>query len=340
MPRSSDPPKAVIFGCAGPRLAADERRFFAAAQPLGFILFARNCTSRAQLRELVVNLREASGRADAPVLIDQEGGRVVRLRPPEWRAAPAPERFGALARRDLAAAREAARLNARLISAELHELGVTVNCAPVLDVPTPGAHDVIGDRALAADPRIVATLGAEVCSGLLAGGVLPVIKHMPGHGRARSDSHLEPPVVDAPLDALRESDFAPFRALSDAPWAITAHVVYSALDDSPATVSRPVIERIIRGEIGFGGVLVTDDMSMGALSGGLGERARAALAAGCDAVVHCTGKLDEMREVAEAVAPLSDAAQGRIAEAEARRTPPEPIERGAGARLDALLAGR
>jgi beta-N-acetylhexosaminidase len=330
----------MILGCAGPRLDADEARFFAAARPLGFILFARNCEDRDQVRALVAGLRQAVGRADAPVLIDQEGGRVARLRPPQWRAAPAAAQFGELARSDLAAAREAARINARLIAAELHALGVSVNCAPVLDVPAPGAHDVIGDRALAADPKVVAALGAEVCAGLLAGGVLPVIKHMPGHGRAICDSHLDVPVVEAPIEALREIDFAPFRELSDAPWGITSHVVYTALDALPATVSRNVIERVIRGEIGFGGLLVTDDISMQALSGGLDERTRAALAAGCDAVVHCTGDLDEMKEVADAAAPLSDAALERLAAAEARRTPPEPFDGDtAAARLDNLLAG-
>ena len=337
---SSNRPRAVIFGCAGPRLGAGERRFFAAARPLGFILFERNCETAKQVRALVDSLRDAVGRAGAPVLIDQEGGRVARLRPPEWRAAPAAERFGELARHDLAAAREAARLNARLIAAELHELGISVNCAPVLDVPAPGAHDVIGNRAFGADPRIVAVLGAEVCAGLLAGGVLPLIKHTPGHGHAMCDSHLDVPVVDAPLEALRETDFAPFRALADTPWAMTAHVVYTALDDLPATVSRRVIEDVIRGEIGFGGLLVTDDLSMAALSGGLGQRARAALAAGCDVVLHCGGDLDEMGEVADAVGPLSDAAQARVAAAEARRTPPEPIDTArAAARLDSRLAG-
>ena len=330
----------MIFGCAGPRLAAGERRFFAAARPLGFILFERNCNTAKQVRALVESLRDAVERADAPVLIDQEGGRVARLRPPEWRAAPAAERFGELARHDLAAARQAARLNARLIAAELHDLGISVNCAPVLDVPATGAHDVIGSRAFGADPRIVAMLGAEVCTGLLAGGVLPLIKHTPGHGHAMCDSHLEAPVVEAPLEALRETDFAPFTALADAPWAMTAHVVYTALDELPATVSRRVIEDVVRGEIGFGGMLVTDDLSMAALSGGLGQRARAALAAGCDVVLHCGGDLDEMRELADAVGPLSDAAEARVAAAEARRTPPEAIDRAAETRLDDLLAGR
>ncbi len=337
---SSNRPKAVIFGCAGPRLGAGEQRFFAAARPLGFIVVERNRNPATPARTLDESLRAAARRADAPVLIDQEGGRVARLRPPEWRAAPAAERFGELARHDIAAAREAARLNARLIAAELNDLGISVNCAPVLDVPATGAHDVIGSRAFGPDPRIVAVLGAEVCAGLLAGGVLPVIKHTPGHGHAMCDSHLEVPVVDAPLEALRETDFAPFRALADAPWAMTAHVVYTALDDSPATVSRRVIEDVIRGEIGFGGLLVTDDLSMAALSGGLGQRARAALAAGCDTVLHCGGDLDEMREVADAVGPLSDAAQARVAAAEARRAPPEPIDRAAETRLDDLLAGR
>ncbi len=333
------PPLAAIFGCAGTRLGDGERRFFADQRPLGFILFARNCDSPDQVGALVETLRASVGRDDAPVLIDQEGGRVARLRPPHWRAAPAAARFGELARVDRGAAREAARVNARLTAAELHDLGVSVDCAPVLDVPEPGAHGVIGDRAFGGVARLVADLVAEVCDGLLAGGVLPVIKHLPGHGRARADSHLEPPLVDAPLEALRKVDFAPFRALAGAPIGISAHVVYTAIDDAPATVSKRVIERVIRGEIGFGGMLITDDLSMEALSGGLGERARAALAAGCDAVVHCSGDLDEMREVAAAAGPLSDAAEERLAAAEARRRPPAPVDRAAlGTRLDALLA--
>lgn len=336
------PPKAVIFGCAGASLLDDERRFFADADPLGFILFARNCEAPAQLRALVADLRAAVGRADAPVLIDQEGGRVARLRPPHWREAPAAGRIGALASRDWQAGIEAARLNARLIAAELHDAAITINCAPVLDLPVPGASEVIGDRAFCGDAELAGALGGAVCGGLLAGGVLPVIKHMPGHGRAAADSHHALSSVDEPLEVLRATDFAPFARLADAPWGMTAHILFSAIDDKPATQSKVVIDRIIRGEIGFGGVLFSDDLSMEALAGGLGERAASSLAAGCDVVEHCNGVLDEMEEVAAAVGPLTDGAQARIAAAEAcRETPetPETIDRAAlEARLGQLLA--
>jgi len=331
-------PLAVVFGLAGPRLGEDERRFFAETRPLGFILFARNCKTPDQIRALIAELRACVAREDAPVLIDQEGGRVARLKPPRWRAAPAAARFGALDARDPGRADEAARLNARLIAAELAALGITVDCLPVLDLADPEGHDVIGDRAFSHDPKAVARLGAATCEGLLAGGVLPVVKHMPGHGRARADSHHALPVVEAPLDLLRATDFAPFRALADAPWGMTAHVAYSALDPLPATVSRRVIGEIIRGEIGFDGVLASDDLAMEALSGGPGERAAAALAAGCDVVLHCSGALDAMRAVAGAARPLDDAALERLAAAEARRVAPGPFDsEAASARLDALL---
>lgn len=330
--------KAVIFGCAGPELTDAERRFFAAAQPLGFILFQRNCEEPAQTRALIAALRESVGRADAPVLIDQEGGRVARLKPPHWRLPPAAARIGALAASDPAAACEAARLNARMIADELYDLGVTINCAPVLDIPVAGAHDVIGDRAFGVDPKTTASLGGAVCDGLMAGGILPVIKHIPGHGRTSVDSHHCLPRTEVSLETLRETDFAPFAALSGRPWAMTAHMVYSAIDEAPATVSKPLIEGIIRGDMGFDGVLFTDDLSMEALGGSLATRAAAALDAGCDLVEHCNGKLDEMTAVAEAVGPLSAAAHRRVATAEALRTIPEPIDRAAlAARLDKLL---
>ena len=333
------PPKAVILGCAGASLSDAERGFFADADPLGFILFGRNCGAPAQLRALVGSLRESVGRADAPVLIDQEGGRVARLRPPDWHEAPAAGRIGALASGDMAAGREAARINARLMATELFDAGITVDCVPVLDVPVEGAHDVIGDRAFCADPELVADLGAEVCAGMLAGGVLPVIKHMPGHGRAVADSHHALPLVDEPLEVLRATDFAPFARLADAPWGMTAHIVFSAVDDAPATQSPRVIADIIRGEIGFTGVLASDDIGMDALAGGPAERAAASLAAGCDVVLHCSGILDEMAAVAAAVGPLSDAAQGRVAAAEARRPAPEPADLPTlAARLGELLA--
>ncbi len=333
-------PKAVIFACAGPELAGAEREFFAAADPLGFILFERNCKNPVQVRKLVASLRDSVGRDDAPVLIDQEGGRVARLKPPHWRAIPAMGRIGALAARDRTAGREAAFAAARLIAADLANLGIDVDCAPVLDVPAPGSHGIIGDRAFAADPSLVAELGGEFCRGLLAGGVLPVVKHIPGHGRATVDSHLALPVVNLDRRSLEESDFAPFRALNGMPWAMTAHVVYRAYDtDRPATTSPRVVSEVIRGRIGFGGVLVSDDLSMKALTGELGARAGAAIAAGCDIALHCSGKLDEMAPVAEAVPALSEAAQARLARAAVMKQTPEPADAAAlAAKLEALMA--
>ena len=310
-------PRAVVLGCAGERLTLEERRFFAEADPLGFVLFRRNCTNRDQLQALIEEMRACVGRADAPVLVDQEGGRVQRLRQPEWPAYPAPARIAALPD---PLAEEAARLGARLIAEDLSELGITVDAIPVLDLPAAGADPVIGDRAYGDDPERVARLGRAVCEGLLAGGVLPIIKHIPGHGRARVDSHRALPRVEASRAELANHDFLPFRALAAMPWAMTAHIVYPAIDESaPATLSRRVIDEIIRGEIGFDGVLITDDISMGALAGSLGERTRRALDAGCDLALHCSGVLEEMVEVAAAVAPLSAAAAARIERGEALR---------------------
>ncbi len=335
-------PAAVIFGCAGTRLDPDERRFFADAAPLGFILFARNCESPDQIRVLVSGLRESVGRADAPVLIDQEGGRVARLKPPHWRAAPAPARFGELARRDAALGREAVGLNARLLATELHDLGIDVDCVPLLDVRAPGLHDVIGDRAFSDDAEVVADLGRAVCDGMLAGGVLPVVKHMPGHGRGLVDSHKELPVTDAPRAELEAVDFHAFRALADAPLGMTAHVLYRTIDaDAPATTSAIIIREVIRGLIGFDGLLMSDDLSMEALGGTIGARAQAAIAAGCDVALHCNGRMAEMAEVRDSVGPLSDAGAARWSRAAAMRRAPEPIDRDAArARLDALLAER
>jgi len=332
-------PRAAIFGCAGPALTSWEAGFFAETDPFGFILFGRNCEAPDQIRALVAALRDCVGRADAPVLIDQEGGRVVRLKPPHWRAAPPAEVFGQLALLNPPAAVDAARDNALLIAAELAALGIDVDCAPVLDLRYPSAHDVIGDRAFGADPELVAALGRAACEGFLAGGVLPVVKHVPGHGRARVDSHHALPVVEAPLAELERSDFAPFHALADAPWAMTGHVVYTALDDvRPATTSPLVIGEVIRGTIGFAGVLVSDDLSMQALSGGLGERARDALAAGCDLALHCNGKPEEMRAVAAAAGPLGPESLARIAAARAQLRPVESVDLVAlRERLDALL---
>ena len=332
-------PRAVVLGCAGERLSAEERRFFTEADPLGFVLFRRNCKTPDQLRALVAEFREAVGRADAPVLIDQEGGRVARLQPPHWRAYPAPARIAALP--DPLAA-EAASLGARLIADDLAALGITVDAIPVLDLPVPGADAVIGDRAYGSAPERVARLGRAVCEGALAGGVLPIIKHIPGHGRALVDSHRALPRVAAERAVLTASDFAPFRALAAMPWAMTAHIVYEAIDAAaPSTFSRQVIDDIIRGEIGFDGVLISDDLSMGALAGGLGERTRRALDAGCDLALHCNGVLAEMEEVAEAAAPLSPQAQTRVARGEAlRRASRQEFDRAAAEARFAELLGQ
>lgn len=338
---TSTAPRAVIFAPAGPVLSDGERRLFAEADPLGFILFARNCIDPEQVRALIGELRSTVGRADAPVLIDQEGGRVARLRPPHWREAPPPATFVELARRHPGRGAEAAWLNARLIAAELSELGITVDCAPVLDVPQPGADPVIGDRACGDTAERAALLGHAFCAGLLDGGVLPVIKHIPGHGRAQVDSHTALPVVEAERDALERVDFVPFRALREMPWAMTAHVVYTALDaERPATLSPVVIQEVIRAAIGFEGVLISDDLCMGALTGSPAERAIAALSAGCDLALHCNGVLAEMEAVAAACPPLSAATGARLRRARAQRHRPKPFDYAYGmARLDTLIEG-
>jgi beta-N-acetylhexosaminidase len=328
-------PQAVIFGCQGPVLDDAERRFFRDADPLGFILFARNCLEPDQVRGLVADLRGCLGRENAPVLIDQEGGRVARLGPPHWRQPPAP---GELARLTGAVeSGEAVRLNARLIAADLHDLGITVNCLPVLDVLAPGAY--IAERSFGAAPDRVARLGLAAAEGLLAGGVLPVVKHLPGMGRAMADSHFGLPTVDVPLEELERMDFAPFRALSHMPWGMTAHVVYRAVDgDAPATTSGAVIGEVIRGSIGFDGLLLSDDLSMEALSGDLGERAAAALRAGCDVALHCNGVRAEMEAVAGVSGPLCAAAMARLDRGEDMRAPPEPFDKAQVlARLDSLM---
>jgi len=308
-------PRAVVFGCAGPTLSPAERDFFAAANPLGFCLFARNCQAPTQLRNLVAALRDSVGRGDAPILIDQEGGRVARLTPPHWRRIPAAARLAVLPE-----AGEAVRLAMRLTADDLAQLGITIDAAPVLDLPVPGADAVIGDRAYGTERETVAALGRAACEGLLAGGVLPIIKHIPGHGRATVDSHRDCPRVSTGRETLDETDFAPFRALAAMPWAMTAHVVFTAIDpDEPATLSPRIVGEVIRGEIGFDGVLISDDLSMGALGGGLGERAEKAIAAGCDVTLHCNGERAEMEAVAEHTAALSDMAQARVARGEALR---------------------
>lgn len=316
---TSHRPKAVIFGCTGLTLYADEAQFFATENPLGFILFQRNCESPEQVSALVKALRATVGRADAPVLIDQEGGRVARLKPPHWRHPPAAKAFADLYRTDPQKAVQAARLSAEVMARDLIAIGIDVDCAPVLDLPAPDGHEIIGDRAYGAEPDQIIALGRAVIEGLEAGGVMPIIKHIPGHGRATADSHLELPQVAASLQQLRQIDFAPFKGLNTAGWAMTAHVLYSAIDPShPATTSRKVIADIIRGEIGFDGVLVSDDLGMKALGGAFKDRAVAALAAGCDLVLHCSGDLNEMREVAAGTGMIADIGMARLSRARGR----------------------
>ncbi|KQY93734.1 MULTISPECIES: beta-N-acetylhexosaminidase [unclassified Brevundimonas] len=332
---------AAIYGCSGHRLAEAEKAFFADVRPWGFILFRRNVDSPEQMRALTAELRDCIGDPACPILIDQEGGRVQRMGPPHWRKYPPGEAY-LKAADDPLAARELARLGARLIAHDLRAVGVNVDCAPVLDVPVPGAHDIIGDRAYAHDPATVAQLGRAAAEGLLAGGVLPVIKHMPGHGRAFADSHHALPVVHADLATLDGWDFAPFKALSDMPLAMTAHVVFDAIDPKrPATTSKKAV-RLMRDRLGFGGLVMTDDLSMKALSGTLRERAEASLKAGCDVVLHCNGDLDEMREVAEGVGKLKGRSAKRAGAAMARIIQtPEPLdEPEARERFAALLAGK
>jgi beta-N-acetylhexosaminidase len=332
---------AAIYGCSGHRLTAEEKAFFSDVRPWGFILFRRNVDSPDQVRALTDDLRHSIGDADAPVLIDQEGGRVQRMGPPHWPKYPPGDAY-LKAVNDPLAARELVRLGARLMAHDLKAVGVNVDCLPVLDVPVPGAHDIIGDRAYARDPATVAQLGRAAAEGMMAGGVLPVIKHMPGHGRAFADSHHDLPVVHADLATLDGWDFAPFKALSDMPMAMTAHVVFTAIDEKrPATTSRKAI-KLMRGHLGFGGLIMTDDLSMKALSGSLTDRAEASLKAGCDMVLHCNGDLAEMRQVADGVGVLkgkgkkrADAAMARIVRA------PEPLDVAeARDRFAAMLSGR
>jgi beta-N-acetylhexosaminidase len=333
--------KALIVGCTGTELSREEKALFKAERPWGFILFKRNVDNPDQVRKLVDSFRKAVGRANAPVLIDQEGGRVQRLGPPHWPKYPPGRAYGQIQANDPLLRREIARLGARLIAHDLNALGITVDCVPVLDVPVPGAHDVIGNRAYADDPQTIAVLGRAASEGLIAGGVLPVIKHIPGHGRAGADSHLALPVVDTDHKTLSQTDFVPFRHLADMPLAMTAHVVYSAIDPkAPATTSKHMIRDIIRGEIGFDGLVMSDDLSMKALAGDFGARTRASLRAGCDVVLHCNGVMAEMKPIFDATPELRGKARRR-AEAALQRIAhaPEPFDPVEGrARLDAALA--
>jgi beta-N-acetylhexosaminidase len=330
----------AIYGCAGPVLSPGEQAFFRDAQPWGFILFARNIASPDQVRGLVAALRDTVADAAAPVLIDQEGGRVARLVPPNWHARPPAARFGALYGEDSERAREATYLNARLIAHDLSSLGINVDCLPVLDVPVPGADAIIGDRAFSSDPSTVIDLGRAQIQGLVEGGVLPVMKHIPGHGRAGGDSHLTLPRISASAAELSASDFVTFRSLDTCPIAMTAHVVYESIDPQrPATTSPKVIRDVIRGEIGFDGLLMSDDLSMQALEGPMSFRAKTALFAGCDLVLHCNGNMDEMKDVASEAKILEGPALKRSQAALSHLTAPDPgfDPKSAEARLSHLL---
>src|SRR6266850_6209918 len=331
--------RAFIAGVSGPKLSAEEREFIRSERPWGFIVFKRNIETPTQVISLVQELREAVGDPGAPVLVDQEGGRVQRLGPPHWPVYPAGAVFGVLYDIDPALGLAAARLSARLIAADLSDLGITVDCLPLADVPVPGADAVIGNRAYGTKADKVAAIGRAVTEGLEEGGILPVLKHIPGHGRATADTHFRLPVVDTPKGELERTDFAAFRPLADLPMAMTAHVVFSALDPAhPATTSATIIRQVIRGVIGFQGLLMSDDVSMNALAGSIAERTRAIVNAGCDMVLHCNGKLDEMRDVARETPELAGEALDRARRALASRRAPEPFDRQAArAELEALM---
>lgn len=332
------PVTPLFLGMSGAMLTPDEVALFRDADPAGYIVFKRNCIDPQQLLALTDALRDLAGR-DVPILIDQEGGRVARLQPPHWPLFPAGAAFGALYDKAPISAIEAARVNAQAIALVLRGVGVNVDCLPLLDVPQPDGHGIIGDRAYGTDPMWVAALGKATLDGLRAGNVCGVVKHIPGHGRARVDSHLDLPVVEASREEL-ETDFAPFRRLAAAPMAMTAHVTYTALDpDRCATLSPVVIEEIIRGYIGFDGLLMSDDLGMKALGGDFGDRATGALDAGCDIALHCSGDFAEMRAIVAAVPGITPAAARRLDAAMAWATPGDTREiADLVAKRDALLA--
>lgn len=332
--------KAFITGVSGLALTDEERDFIRAERPWGFILFKRNIEDKTQVSGLVSDMREVLGDSGAPVLIDQEGGRVQRLGPPNWPLYPAGAVFAALYETDRTAGLRAAWLSSRLIAADLADLGITVDCLPLADVPVAGADAVIGNRAYGTTPAQVTVIARAVTEGLEAGGILPVLKHIPGHGRATADTHHNLPVVETPKAELEATDFVAFQLLADLPMAMTAHVVFSAIDPAqPATTSATMIEQVIRGTIGFQGLLMSDDVSMNALSGSISERTKAIISAGCDMILHCNGKMDEMREVARETPVLAGDKLMRAERALAARRPAEPFDRLAGrAELDALVA--
>ncbi len=328
----------VFLGLAGPTISREEHALFRAADPAGYILFARNCVDPDQLLALTDALRALAGR-DLPILIDQEGGRVARLRPPGWPEFPPASRFGELYDVAPLSAIEAARLNGLLIGLMLHDAGITVDCLPLLDLRRPEGHTIIGDRSYGGEPMPVAALGKATLAGLREGGVVGVIKHIPGHGRARVDSHLDLPVVEASREELA-ADFEPFRSLADAPMAMTAHIVYAALDPRHcATLSPAVIGETIRGTIGFDGLLMSDDLGMKALGGSFTARTADCLAAGCDIALHCSGDFAEMREVVAAAGSIGPEAMARLNAAMLWATTPREMDAAAlTAQRDHLLA--
>ncbi|MCA1492778.1 beta-N-acetylhexosaminidase [Sinorhizobium alkalisoli] len=332
--------KAFISGCKGLVLTAEERSFFADERPWGFILFGRNIGERSQICDLVAALRDSVGNSTAPVLIDQEGGRVQRIRPPLVPQYPNGAAIGELYRRDKDLGLRVAWLLGRLHAFDLTSFGITVDCLPVLDVPVPGSHDVIGNRAYGHDPETVTAIGRALAEGLKAGGMLPVMKHMPGHGRTLVDSHHSLPVVNSSLEVLTASDFLPFVAMKDEAMAMSAHMVFTAIDpDNPATTSPKVVQEIIRGHIGFDGLLMSDDVSMNALAGDMNARARAIIDAGLDLILHCHGIMEEMKSVADAVPILTGDRLRRANAAEAAfREPDNSDEEALRSEFDGMFA--
>lgn len=335
------PSRSVILGCAGAKLTTDEQAFFREADPFGFILFARNVENPDQLCQLTSDLCESVDRPDAPVFIDQEGGRVQRMRPPHWRVAPAMQVFGELYKSSPEKAREALALNIALLAAELRAVGISVDCAPLLDVSNPATHAAIGDRAFSPDADSVCDLGRVAMDAFMANGVFPVIKHIPGHGRATVDSHKDLPVVSATHDELSAIDFKPFQSLRDAPFGMTAHIIYEAIDAArPATTSPTVIHDVIRQEIGFEGLLISDDLSMHALTGDFESRARGCLEAGCDLALHCNGDPAEMEAVGRAAPPMTESQWSKWRSfREDLKRPADFDTADAERRLESLLAG-
>lgn len=332
--------KAFITGVSGTGLTAAEQTFLAAQRPAGVILFARNCQSADQIAALTASIRACCGPDRVLILIDQEGGRVQRLRPPISRTLPPAASYGALYAEDPRAGVAAARLIARLTADDLTALGINANCAPVLDVPAPGAHDIIGNRAFGATPEIIISLGGAVAAGHSDGGVLPIMKHIPGHGRAMADSHLELPIVSASRDELA-IDLEPFTALAHLPAAMTAHVVFTSIDPHNAASTSPLVHDLIRGPIGFHGLLMSDDLSMKALSGTLAHRTQAVLEAGSDLALHCNGDFDEMSEVAAAAPVLAGDALARFDRALAVTTRAvQPFDKGAAQATLIRMLGR